>query len=123
MVYIVLPPQYFHLTRKERPMLIQVGYDIIFEHPAPTPIIAMLYLHPSHRLDIRRGDFLLVEPPSLVGEYIDVFGNRCARLLAPAGQLRFWNDAVVEDSGQPDYQIPEPNSMNSLICRMRRSLS
>ncbi|MEE4379336.1 MAG: transglutaminase family protein [Candidatus Competibacteraceae bacterium] len=85
-------------------MLIQVGYDIIFEHPAPTPIIAMLYLHPSHRLDIRRGDFLLVEPPAAISEYLDVFGNRCVRLIAPAGQVRFWNDAVVEDSGQPDYQ-------------------
>jgi len=87
-------------------MLIQVGYDIIFEHPAPTPIIAMLYLHPSRRLDNRQGDFLLVEPPVLTSEYVDVFGNRCARLLAPAGPLRLWNDAVVEDSGQPDYQNP-----------------
>ena len=87
-------------------MLIRVGYDIIFEHPAPTPIIAMLYLHPSWQLGIRQGDFLLVEPPTPVSEYIDVFGNRCVRLLAPAGPMRFWNDAIVEDSGQPDYQNP-----------------
>ncbi len=85
-------------------MLIRVGYDIIFEHPAPTPIITMLYLHPSRRPSLRRGDYLLVEPLVQVSDYTDVFGNRCDRLLAPAGPMRFWNDAVVEDSGQPDRQ-------------------
>ena len=87
-------------------MLIRVGYDIMFEHPAPTPIIAMLYLHPSRRSSIRRDEYLLVEPQVQVSEYIDSFGNRCGRLIAPAGPVRFWNDAVVEDSGQPDRQNP-----------------
>ena len=87
-------------------MLIRVGYDIIFEHPAPTPIIAMLYLHPSRGPSIRRGEYLLVEPPVPVSEYTDAFGNRCGRLLAPAGPMRFWNDAVVEDDGRPDCQNP-----------------
>ena len=35
-------------------MLIRVGYDILFEHPAPTPMIAMLYLHPYHTPRIGR---------------------------------------------------------------------
>lgn len=83
-------------------MLIRAGYDIIFEHPAPTPIIVMLYLHPSRGPSIRRGDYLLVEPPVQVGEYTDMFGNCCGRVLAPTGPIRFWNDVVVEDSGQPD---------------------
>lgn len=87
-------------------MLIRVGYDILFEHPAPTPIIAMLYLHPSHGPSIRRGEYLLVEPQVQVSTYTDSFGNRCGRLLVPAGRVRFWNDAVVEDSGQPDCQAP-----------------
>ena len=87
-------------------MLIRAGYDIIFEHPAPTPIITMLYLHPSRGPSIRRGDYLLVEPPVQVSDYTDVFGNRCGRLVAPAGPIRFWNDAVVEDSGQPDPRNP-----------------
>ncbi|MDQ2694343.1 MAG: transglutaminase family protein [Pseudomonadota bacterium] len=87
-------------------MLIRVGYDIVFEHPAPTPIIAMLYLHPSRGPSVRRGDYLLVEPQVQVSTYTDSFGNRCGRLLAPAGRVRFWNDAVVEDPGQPDRQAP-----------------
>ena len=87
-------------------MLIRVGYDIIFEHPAPTPIIAMLYLHPSHQRTVRRRDYLLVEPSVQVSEYTDAYGNRCGRLLAPAGPIRFWNDVVVEDNGQADHQNP-----------------
>ncbi len=87
-------------------MLIQVGYDIIFEHPVPTPIIAMFYIHTSRGPSIRRGEDLLVEPQVQISDYIDGFGNRCNRLIAPAGQVRFWNDAVVEDSGLPDRQNP-----------------
>jgi transglutaminase-like putative cysteine protease len=87
-------------------MLIRVGYDIIFEHPVATPIIAMLYLHPSRGPSIRRGEYLLVEPQVQVSNYTDSFGNRCARLLAPAGRVRLWNDAVVEDTGLPDPQNP-----------------
>jgi transglutaminase-like putative cysteine protease len=83
-------------------VLIRVGYDMLFAHPAPTPIIAMLYLHPSRRPSIRRGEYLLIDPHVPVSEYVDRFGNRCGRFNAPAGPLRLWNDAVVEDDGQPD---------------------
>jgi hypothetical protein len=37
-------------------MLTRVDYDIVFEHPVATPIIAMLYLHPSCRPAIHRDD-------------------------------------------------------------------
>ncbi len=85
-------------------MLIRAGYDIIFEYSLPTPVIAMLYTHPSHAAAIRRGELLLVEPQVQISDYIDSFGNRCARLIVPAGQVRFWNETVVEDSGRPDRQ-------------------
>ena len=78
-------------------MLIRVGYDIIFEHPAPTSIIVMLYLHPSRRPSIRRGDYLLVAPVQ-VSDYTDVFGNRYGRLLAPAGPMRFSSEKEAQES-------------------------
>lgn len=87
-------------------MRIQVGYDIILNHPAPTPIIAMLYLHPSRQGSILGEEQLRVEPAVQVGGYTDSFGNRCGRLVAPAGPVRFWSDAVVEDDGQVDIQAP-----------------
>lgn len=37
-----------------------------------------------------------------IEDFVDPFGNRCARGLAPAGRVRLWSDALVEDDGQPD---------------------
>ena len=81
-------------------MLIRVGYDIVFEHPVATPIIALLYLHPIGRPAIRRDEYLLIDPTVQVSEFVDGFGNRCGRFVSPTGQLRLWNDAVVEADGK-----------------------
>jgi hypothetical protein len=62
-----------------------VGYDIIFEHPVATPMVAMLYLHPTCQPAIRRHEFLLVDPQTEISDYLDAFGNRCGRLTSPAG--------------------------------------
>ena len=67
-------------------MFIKVGYDIVFEHPQPTPMVAMLYLHPSCAAAVRRDEYLLVEPQTPLDDYIDSFGNRCARLTCPPGR-------------------------------------
>jgi transglutaminase-like putative cysteine protease len=83
-------------------VLIRVGYDIVFEHPVPTPIVAMLYLHPSCKAAVRRDEYLLVDPQVPINDYIDGFGNRCGRLTSRAGQIRLWNDAVLEDDGKPE---------------------
>jgi transglutaminase-like putative cysteine protease len=85
-------------------VLIKVGYDIIFDHPVATPMVAMLYLHPSCQPAIRRNEYLLVEPQTEISDYVDGFGNRCGRLISPPGRVRLWNDAVLEDSGEPDRQ-------------------
>lgn len=62
----------------------------------------MLHLHPGCQAQIRRNQYLLVDPEVPINDYIDGFGNRCSRLTSPAGRIRFWNDAVVEDDGQPE---------------------
>lgn len=107
--YTIDSPPRVHTPRtpKSTIMLIRSGYDIIFEYPAPTPVIAMLYMHPSRDPSVRQSDYLLVDPQVKISGYTDGFGNRCARMIAPAGQLRLWNQTVVEDSGQPDRQWTE----------------
>ena len=87
-------------------MLIRIGYDIVFEHPVPTPIVALLYLHPSCQPAVRRDECLLIDPDVRVTGYFDGFGNRCGRFTAPAGRIRLWNDAVIESDGEPDRQDP-----------------
>lgn len=83
-------------------MLIKIGYEIVFESPVAVPMMLMLYTHPSRADTMKKPDQLRIEPDIPVEEFIDSFGNRCGRIVAPAGRLRLWNDAIVEDNGQPD---------------------
>jgi transglutaminase-like putative cysteine protease len=83
-------------------MLIQLGYDIQFDCAIPVPIIALLHVHPSRDKDLVEQDLLKTEPSLDVTTYLDGFGNRCARFLAPAGRLRLVGSALIEDSGSPD---------------------
>jgi transglutaminase-like putative cysteine protease len=83
-------------------MLIRIGYDIHFHIPAPVPMIAVLHVHPSRQRDLREPDELRVDPKVRVESYIDSYGNRCSRFLAPAGLQKLSNLSLIEDSGLPD---------------------
>ena len=88
-------------------MLIRIGYDISFELANSTPLIAMLYVHPSRRDDLEAPEEIKVEPNLPVNTYLDSFGNICGRLLAPPGTVRFRLDTSIRDSGEPDPEAPE----------------
>src|SRR5260370_25059464 len=83
-------------------MIIRVGYEVLFQVPARTPMLLMLYTHPSRAASLREADQVHVEPGVPVEEFTDFFGNRCGRLVAPPGKLRLWNMTLIEDSGEPD---------------------
>jgi transglutaminase-like putative cysteine protease len=86
-------------------MLTRVGYEMAFHCPAPLAMVLMLYVHPSRASTIRRPERLEVKPWVEVSEYTDAFGNRCGRLFVPSGRVVFHNEAIVEDTGQPDPQV------------------
>jgi len=88
-------------------MIIKIGFDIQFEVPAPTPMILMLYVHPSRQADLRGEEKITVEPNIPLTDFTDLYGNRCARVLAPAGDIRFSLETLIEDSGQPDTKDPD----------------
>jgi transglutaminase-like putative cysteine protease len=83
-------------------MMIRVGYELVFQVPARTPMLLVLYTHPSRAASLREADQVHVEPGVPVEEFTDLFGNRCSRLVAPPGKLRLWNMTLIEDSGEPD---------------------
>jgi transglutaminase-like putative cysteine protease len=85
-------------------MLIRIGYDIGFDVPAPTPILLMLYVHPSREKDLQEPETLKLDPPIPIEIFHDGFGNKAARILAPTGQLRITHDTVIRDTGLPDEQ-------------------
>jgi len=83
-------------------MRIRIGYDIVFNFAAPTPMLLLLNTHPTEAHRLEGEDRPRTEPDVPVTEFIDPFGNRASRLVAPPGRVRFFNEVVAEDSGQPD---------------------
>ena len=86
-------------------MLIHIGFDLIFDLPAPVSMLLMLYVHPEQARALRKPERLVTDPPVPVHDFADWFGNRAARILAPAGSLRISYDNVAEDTGQPEPAI------------------
>ena len=93
-------------------MLIFSEFDIQFLLPFRTPMITVLHLHPSLESRLRSGNQLKVEQlvssnpgdnviiPST--DYFDVFGNRCARFIAPPGHLRLSGSSTITAEDHPD---------------------
>nr|WP_298035883.1 transglutaminase family protein [uncultured Desulfuromonas sp.] len=83
-------------------MTIRLGYELVFHFTAPTPLLLMLKTHPSRASSLLEPDHLHTDPSVEITEFIDCFGNRCGRTVAPAGRFRIWTDALASDSGEPD---------------------
>jgi transglutaminase-like putative cysteine protease len=85
---------------------IRLGYELRYTFTQPTPIILTLNVHHSRVADLVRPDQLQTDPQIPHRGYRDGFGNWCTRLVAPAGKLRIWADALINDSGLPDVTAP-----------------
>jgi transglutaminase-like putative cysteine protease len=83
-------------------MLIQVGYELVFNCSQETPMILMVNVHYSRASDIVRPDLLTTDPETRVTSYRDRFGNWCSRLVAPIGRIRLKGDGVISDSGRQE---------------------
>jgi transglutaminase-like putative cysteine protease len=83
-------------------MILRIGYDIQFDMPAPVAMVALLKVHPSRVADLRAPDEVQAEPALQMESFIDSFGNRCSRFVAPKGALRLSNSALIYDSGAAD---------------------
>ena len=83
-------------------MQLRTGFELIYHFPQPTPIILVVNIHDSRAQDIVIPDHLVTEPALPISGYRDGFGNRCNRVMAPAGRLRLTTDCVIRDSGQAD---------------------
>jgi transglutaminase-like putative cysteine protease len=111
-------------------LLILSEFDIQFRLPAPTAIVAMLHLHPSVEPLVRSGGQLLIESlddpfnhspastnytKSVVPsrDYLDVFGNRCTRFIAPAGYLWLSGRNVID--ADPDADPVYPDAQQAAI--------
>jgi transglutaminase-like putative cysteine protease len=86
-------------------MLIHIGFDLHFDLPGPASLLLMLYTHPQYARRLRKPELLVVKPFVPIYSFIDWFGNRAARISAPAGRLEISYDNLIEDSGIPEPRI------------------
>ena len=96
------------------PVLIRSEFDIQFHLPQPTPMLALLHVHPSVESRLQTPDTLVVElldgnpgtplQPLAAEEYTDSFGNRGSRLVAPPGRIRLSGSNIVDAGDTPDPQ-------------------
>lgn len=87
-------------------MLIRYGYEIELTFPQPTALVCLLSIHDDRADDLQVPENTFTRPAVPVSTYHDLFGNRCRRLMAPAGDFMMWGDATIEDDGRPDRIVP-----------------
>jgi len=85
---------------------IEAGYCIAFSCAQEVPLILMLSVHPSRQSDLLSEHKISFSPNVASRDYVDMFGNVCTRLVAPAGLLEVRNRFIIADSGQPDEVAP-----------------
>jgi transglutaminase-like putative cysteine protease len=83
-------------------MRIRAGYNLTFECQAATPMLLVLEVHPSRRIDLLTEQIISFDRPIEPRGYIDGFGNACTRIEAPAGLTTISTLFEIYDSGKPD---------------------
>lgn len=87
-------------------MRIRLGATLTHDFPAPTPIIALLKVHPSQAGRLVAPERLETLPSVPVETYVDGFGNLCTRMTAPAGRFTITTSGMIRDDGKPDPVMP-----------------
>jgi transglutaminase-like putative cysteine protease len=85
-------------------MKIRFGYHIGYCVPQATPMVFLLHAQPRADQNLLVQDTLMTTPEVPVFVYQDAFGNTCARLVAPPGNIEIWTDALLEDPGVPERE-------------------
>jgi transglutaminase-like putative cysteine protease len=82
-----------------------------FRASAPTPMVLLLYVHPDVASDLRSPEWIEVETETGVAVpvdgFVDAFGNRAARIVAPAGRLTLHYDNTIERPDEPEPEFPD----------------
>ena len=87
-------------------MKIRAGFTLAYDCKQPTPMLLVLNIHPSRRVDLLTDQVLTFDRAIDAWGYTDVFGNACTRIVAPAGLTTISTTFDIYDSGQPDI-VPQ----------------
>jgi transglutaminase-like putative cysteine protease len=87
-------------------MRISAGCEITYDCPQPTPMLLLVSPHTSREADLIGPAEMSFSPPIAARDYIDGFGNRCTRIVAPPGRLVISTRLLVHDPGTRDVLSP-----------------
>ena len=90
-------------------MLIRIGFEINISCAIPVPMLLALSVHSDFKGRFIGEDKVRNSYATQLREYVDGFGNRITRVIAPVGQSTFWSDCIVEVDGRPDESHPWAN--------------
>jgi len=86
---------------------IRAGFDIAFQCFQETPMVLMLSIDPARESDLRSDHRIRFSPDIPSRNYMDMFGNTCTRIIAPAGLIEIRNEFRIAASGLPDEVAPD----------------
>ena len=97
-------------------MLIQIGYELVFNCAQKTPMILMVNVHYARASDMVTPDHPITDPETSIKAYRDGFGNWCTRIVALMGMICLRSNGVVRDSAQTDVLTPsaQPHLLQDL---------
>lgn len=87
-------------------MKFRIGYEFNYRFPHETPCIMLLSVHYTRVADLEGTDGIVTRPATQIDGHRDGFGNWRTRMLAPAGVVRIFADAIIRDSGKQDIAVP-----------------
>ena len=70
-------------------------------------MILMLSIHPSRARDLQSPHQIQFSQDVQARDYLDMFGNTCTRIIAPAGLIEIKNEFLIADCGLPDSVNPD----------------
>jgi transglutaminase-like putative cysteine protease len=86
-------------------MQVRLGFDLLYNIPSPQVILLMLLTHPERAAQLLYPEQILLDPPVDQFTFLDNFGNRATRIVAPAGKLRLFYDNIITDPGVHEPRI------------------
>jgi transglutaminase-like putative cysteine protease len=97
---------------EENHVEIRAGYDIAFQCFQDTPMTFALSIEPARQRDLLSEHVIRFSPNISSRNYVDMFGNTCTRIVAPAGLIEIRNEFLISDSGMPDEVAPNARQLD-----------
>lgn len=91
-------------------MRLDVGCRIGFHTFWPTPAVLMLSPQTGEGQTVL-GEQFSVDPPDVLNQFVDSYGNLCQRLVMPAGRSTVSASALVDTTDEIDVDVTAPRSL------------